>query len=76
MNARQIDALLSIIDRAVKVAERWADREYPVADETNDDKIGISRVGDRPLPQSVEEYNAFEPQEDPVERFAKRIGAR
>ena len=73
MTAKQLDRLLDIIDRAVKVAERWADREYPVADET---EATISRVGDRPLPQSVEAYNTFEPQEDPVERFAKRIGAR
>jgi len=73
MTAKQIDALLRIIDRAVKVAERWADREYPQSDEV---EATISRVGDRPLPQSREEYNAFEPQEDPVEAFAKRIGAR
>ena len=74
MTAMQLDRLLSILDRAVKVAERWADREYPLIDDT--EEATISRVGDRPLPQSVEEYNAFEPQEDPVERFAKRIGAR
>jgi len=73
VTAKQIDALLRIIDRAVKVAERWADREYPETDEV---EATISRVGDRPLPQIREEYNAFEPQEDPVEAFAKRIGAR
>ena len=74
MNNKQIDALLRILDRAVKVAERWADLEYPKTDENVE--ATISRVGDRPLPQSVQEYNAFEPEEDPVERFAKRIGAR
>ena len=73
MTAKQLDKLLSIIDRAVKVAERWADREYPETDEV---EATISRVGDRPLPQSREEYNAFEPQEDAVTKFAKRIGAR
>ena len=69
-----MNRLLDIIDRAVKVAERWADREYPLINEN--EEATISRVGDRQRPQSVEEYNAFEPQEDPVERFAKRIGAR
>ena len=34
MTTKQLDRLLSIIDRAVKVAERWADREYPLIDET------------------------------------------
>jgi hypothetical protein len=73
MTSKQLDRLLSIIDRAVKVAERWADREYPETDEV---EATISRVGDRALPQSREEYNNFEPREDPVEAFARRIGAR
>ena len=71
MTAKQLDRLLDIIDRAVKVAERWADREYPVAD---DSEATISRVGDRPLPQSVEAYNAFEPEEDSAARLKKRLG--
>jgi hypothetical protein len=71
MTGKQIESLLSILDRAVKVAERWADREYPVADE--DTEATISRVGDRTLPQSPEEYAAFEPEEDRIEAFAKRL---
>jgi hypothetical protein len=49
----------------VKVAERWADKEYPLASE---EEATISRVGDRPLPQTEEEYKAFEPE---VGRFEK-----
>lgn len=60
MTTKQMDKLLSILDRAVKVAERWADREYPVHDEAAE--VTISRVGDRPLPQTIEEYNALEPE--------------
>lgn len=69
MTAKQLDRLLSIIDRAVKVAERWADREYPVIDEKA--KGFISRVGDRhKKPQSPEEYETFEPETEPeVGRF-------
>lgn len=73
MTPKQIDRLLSILDRAVKVAERWADREYPIADESKENEIGISRAGDHRPPQSVEAYNAFEPEEDAVARFEKRI---
>ena len=71
MTPKQIDRLLDILDRAVKVAERWVDREYPVAD---DSEATISRVGDQPLPQSVEAYNAFEPEEDSTARLKKRLG--
>lgn len=71
MTTKQIDRLLGILDRAVKVAERWADREYPQSDESTE--ATISRVGDRRTPQSVEDYNSFEPQEDAVARFEKRI---
>lgn len=60
MTAVQLNRIIDIFDRAVKVAERWADREYPVSDENAEGFI--SRVGDRPLPQSVEEYKEFEPQ--------------
>lgn len=73
MTAKQLNRLLDILDRAVKVAERWADREYPIPDETAE--ITISRVGDRPLPQSVEAYNSLEPQEE-VGRFEKMLRAR
>lgn len=71
MTAKQIDRLLSILDRAVKVAERWADREYPESDETTE--ATISRVGERNRPQTIEEYNAFEPEETAISRLAKRI---
>lgn len=70
MTAKQLDRMLSIIDRAVKVAERWADREYPIPDETTE--VTISRVGDRPLPQSPEEYAKLEAEEE-VGRFEKRF---
>jgi hypothetical protein len=72
MTTKQIDRLLDILSRAVKVAERWADREYPVADET---EATISRVGDRPLPQTVQEYNELEPEET-VGRFEQRFRAQ
>lgn len=57
MTAKQLDALISILGRAVKVAERWADVEYPVRNE--DEEATISRVGDRPIPQSKAEYEAL-----------------
>ena len=72
MTPKQIDRLLDILDRAVKVAERWADREYPLINEN--EEATISRVGDQPLPQSVEAYNAFEPEEDSAARLKKRLG--
>lgn len=71
MTTKQIDRLLDILDRAVKVAERWADREYPEVDENTE--ATISRVGDRTRPQTIEEYNAFEPEETAISRLAKRI---
>lgn len=71
MTAKQIDRLLGILDRAVKVAERWADREYPEIDETTE--ATISRVGERTRPQTIEEYNSFEPEETALSRLAKRI---
>lgn len=72
MTAVQLKRLLDILDRAVKVAERWADREYPQIDEANEAEIGISRVGDSRTPQSPEEYAAFEA-ETPL---AKKLGYR
>ena len=73
MTSKQLDQIISILDRAVKVAERWADREYPQIDEGNEADFGISRVGDNRPPQSLEEYRAFEPEEDRLAAFAKRI---
>lgn len=73
MTSKQLDRLLSILDRAVKVAERWADREYPIADENA--QVTISRVGDRPLPQTPKEYEEFEPEAD-LKRFEQRFRAR
>jgi len=69
----QLNRLLDILDRAVKIAERWADREYPQSDETVE--ATISRVGDRPLPQTVEEYKAFQPQEPSALEKRLRFGA-
>jgi hypothetical protein len=69
MTAIQINRLLDIIDRAVTVAERWADREYPKPDENAE--ITISRVGDRELPQSPEEYEKFDPPQPSA--FEKRL---
>jgi hypothetical protein len=54
VTAKQLDRLLSILDRAVKVAERWADVEYPVRNEN--ETAEIYRVGDRPEPGSKREY--------------------
>lgn len=73
MTGKQLDRLLDILDRAVKVAERWAEREYPVADESAE--ATISRVGDRPLPQSPEEYARFEADEnEEIGAFKRRLG--
>lgn len=71
MTALQLNRLIDILDRAVKVAERWADREYPQIDETAE--ATISRVGDHRPPQSPEEYRAFESEEDALQRFSKRL---
>lgn len=71
MTTKQLYRLIDILDRAVKVAERWADREYPEIDETAE--ATISRVGDRTRPQSPEEYKAFESEEDALARFSKRL---
>lgn len=70
MTAKQLDRLIDILDRSVKVAERWADKEYPLASE---EEATISCVGDRPLPQTVEEYEAFESE---VGRFEKAFRSR
>ena len=71
MTAKHLDRLIDILDRAVKVAERWADREYPQSDEATE--ASFSRVGDQPRPQSLEEYKAFEPEPSSLE---KRLGYR
>lgn len=73
MTAKQLDRLISIFDRAVKVAERWADREYPQSDESQENDIGISRVGDQPLPQTPEEYREFQPEVSPLEKRLRRL---
>ena len=74
MTAKQIDRIFDILDRAVKVAERWADREYPETDENTE--ATISRVGDQTRPQTVEEYKAFEPEETALARLSNRIRAQ
>lgn len=71
MTALQLNRLIDILERAVKVAERWADREYPQIDETTE--ATISRVGDRRTPQSPEEYKSFESEENSLARFSKRL---
>lgn len=68
MTAKQLDRLLGILDRAVKVAERWAESEYPVRNEA--EEATISRVGDRPIPQTRAEYEAL-PEE--IGRFENRL---
>jgi hypothetical protein len=73
MTTKQLDRLIDIFDRAVKVAERWADREYPQSDESQENDIGISRVGDHPLPQTPEEYREFQPEISPLEKRLRRI---
>ena len=73
VTAMQLNRILDILDRAVKVAERWADREYPTA---NEEEATISRVGDRTLPQSPEEYQRFEPEEDRLQNFKQRLEGR
>ena len=70
MTIKQLDKIIDIFDRAVKVAERWADREYPQSDESQENDIGISHVGDQPLPQTPEEYREFQPE---VSAFEKRL---
>jgi hypothetical protein len=71
VTGKQIDRLLDILERFAEVAERWADREYPQINETTE--ATISRVGDHRPPQSVEQYNAFEPEEDRLQKFEKRL---
>jgi hypothetical protein len=59
MTKTQLDRLLSILDRAVKVAERWADREYPCVNEEAETSFG--KVGEAlPEPDSREGYLALE----------------
>lgn len=60
MTAKQIDRLISVLERFADVATRWADAEYPIENEVEGT---ISRVGDRQRPQSVEEYKYFEAEE-------------
>lgn len=72
MTGKQIDRFLDIFDRAVNVAERWAEREYPVS---NDNEEGsISRVGEKHLPQTEAEYKEFEAEE--TGRFESRFNER
>jgi hypothetical protein len=73
VTALQLNRLLDILDRAVKVAERWADREYPQIDEASKKELGIWRAGEMQKPQTAEEYAAFEPQSSSLE---KRLGYR
>ena len=57
MTGKQIDKLIAVLERFASVAERWADREYPVHDET---PVEIYRAGATEEPQSREEYQALE----------------
>jgi hypothetical protein len=68
MTKAQVDRLLDILDRAVKVAEKWAEAEYPIPNES--DEAEVYRVGEKPEPQSREEYNQL-PQEGRFERQFK-----
>lgn len=65
MTPKQIDRLLTVLERAVAIAQRWVDAEYPIHDETEAEfyRQGESREADSP-----EEYEAL-PQEEG--RFSK-----
>ncbi len=65
MTIKQLDRLLGILERFATVAERWADVEYPVRDET---EATFSRVGEVPEPETRGEYDALE-----VGRFESKI---
>lgn len=66
MNAMHMERLLDILSRAVAVAERWADKEYPVVNATEAE--GVYTAGEQPEPQSEAEYKEFQPG-----RFEKRF---
>lgn len=65
----QIDRFLTALERFATVAERWADVEYPVRNEG--EKATMSRVGDRPLPQSKQEYDELPVEE--IGRFESKL---
>lgn len=69
MTAKQLDRLLMVFERIAAVAERWADMEYPVTNETHE--ATISRVGERPIPQSRAEYEELPVEE--VGRFESKL---
>jgi hypothetical protein len=59
VTAKQLNRLLDILDRAVKVAERWADREYPQIDENEEGFItGIKE--DDPQAEIERQVGRFE----------------
>lgn len=68
MTAKQLDRIISVLERALKVAERWADVEYPERDAS---EAEIYRTGERPEPNSREEYAAL-PVEEPG-RFERKL---
>ena len=73
MTAIQLNRLLDILDRAVKVAERWADREYPQIDEATEAELERFREGSSRTPQSPEEYKAFEVEPSPLEKRLRNL---
>jgi hypothetical protein len=65
----QMSRFLDLLERAVAVAERWANAEYPIPDDKAEAEI--YRQGEERRPETPEEYEAFESQG----RFAKRYRA-
>lgn len=57
MTNKQVDRFLDILDRAVGLATRVIDKEYPVADAS---QIEIYEAGKQQEPDSPEAYDAFE----------------
>ena len=72
MTNKQIDRFLDIFDRAVKVAERWAEREYP--ESNGNEECFISRVGEKHIPKTEAEYKEFEAEE--TGRFETKFNDR
>jgi hypothetical protein len=71
LEGKQIDRLLAILDRAVSVAERWADTEYPKRDAN--EEAEFYRQGEVREPQTPEEYAALTVEKEG--RFAQRFKA-
>ena len=58
MTSKQIDKLLSILDRFASVAERWVDVEYPKPETVTEAEI--YRQGHPDEPETKEAYEELE----------------